>query len=360
MPTNLAKTKYQLLLITIILVVFGLFMVYNASVIDAFRDFGDKFYYFKLQSKWALLSVLLMLLVSRINPQKLFFIAAPLWFISILLLILVLIPGIGNKYLGARRWIGIGSIRFQPSEVAKLSITIYLSAILSKRSQLEKLIPHLLLATGLIMMQPDLGTTIVIVLTCLITYYLSGGEFKRMILISAVIFLIGIVLILSSPYRKSRLLTFLDPGRDPQGGSYHIRQALIAFGNGGFFGVGLGQSRQKYQYLPEVTTDSIFAIVGEELGFVGSASVILAIFWLILLCLKISQNAPTSFQKLLSYGMTSWIAIQSLINLGAILGAVPLTGIPLPLISYGGSSLAVTLISIGIILSTGKHEQNRR
>ncbi len=344
----------RLFLLVIFLVAFGLVMIYNASVVDALRDFGNKLYYFKLQAKWAGFGLITMLVISRIPAQKWISIAAPLWLISLLSLALVLIPGIGNKYLGARRWIEVGSLVFQPAEAAKFSLVVYLAALLGKKPKIENLLVSLLVSTGLIMLEPDLGTSIVILSTGLMMYFVSGGPLRQLLLTLPVIVSLGLLLILGSPYRRQRLLSYLNPDRDPQGSSYHIRQALIGIGNGGFFGVGLGQSRQKYQYLPEVTTDSIFAVVGEELGFLGAAFICAVLYWLVFICFSISQEQSSNQLKLLGSGMSIWIGTQLTINLGAIVGILPFTGVPLPLISYGGSSLLVTLASIGVILSLGR------
>jgi cell division protein FtsW len=332
-------------------------MIYNASAVDASRDFGNKYYYFHLQLRWAALGIIAMVLIRNIDPQKLLKISLPLSIVAISLLFLVLIPGIGNKYLGARRWIGVGGFTIQPAEAAKFALVVYLSSVLSKKTNLSPLITSLVLTVGLIMLEPDLGTSIVITMTAIIIYFASGGSLYKLGLSLVAISVLGLILIMFSPYRRSRLMTFFDPNRDPQGSSYHIRQALIAFGNGGMFGVGLGQSRQKYQYLPEVTTDSIFAVVGEELGFVGAGVLVMAFVSLTLLGLKISENAPNQFQRLLGVGMIGWISSQAFLNLSAITGLMPLTGVPLPLISYGGSSLVVALASIGVLLSIDKHAQ---
>ncbi len=350
--------KRTLFALTIALVTFGLVMIYNASVVDAIRDFGNKYYYFQLQAKWTLVGLVLMLILSRFPPQKWQNLSFPLWIVSIILLVAVLIPGIGNNYLGARRWISLGGFTVQPAEAAKFATVIYLAAILSKKRALGPLIVSIVLVAGLIILEPDLGTSLVLVLSSLIIYFASGAPIKKLILIMLLLFISVLGIIAISPYRRARIQTYLDPSSDPQGSSYHIRQALIAFGSGGLTGLGLGQSRQKYQYLPEVTTDSIFAIIGEELGFVGSTIVILLLLWFIMLSLGISLNSTTGFQRLLGVGLTGWIAVQFIINLGSIIGLFPLTGVPLPFISYGGSSLVVALASVGVILSLERKDEH--
>ncbi len=331
-------------------------MVYNASVVSALRDFGDKYYYLRLQLRWGLFGSIALISLSRLDPSFWKKMATPLWCISLFLLLVVLIPGVGNKYLGARRWLGLGSIVFQPAEAAKFSIAIYLAAVLSKKPRLTPFLVSTGLAIGLIMLEPDLGTSIVILANSLIIYFVSGGSLVKLAKLAPFVLIAGLLLVFVSPYRRERLLTYFNPDRDPQGSSYHIRQALIAIGRGGLTGVGLGQSRQKYQYLPEVTTDSIFAIVGEELGLVGSSLLILGFVMLILTGISVARNSENNFEKLLATGMIGWIASQTVVNLGAIVGILPLTGVPLPLVSYGGSSLVVAMGSIGVILSVRRSQ----
>lgn len=344
----------KLFLLTLVLVIFGLLMIYNASVVDAIRDFGDRNHYFSYQAKWALFGFIILLFLSRFPAQNLKSLASLLWIGSLLLLLLVLIPGIGSKYLGARRWISVGGISLQPAETAKIALVVYLAAMLSVKVSLTPLVASLALSLGLIMMEPDLGTSVVLFTTGFLIYFASGANLNKLVLGLLVFVAIGVLLIFSSPYRKDRLLTYINPDRDPLGSSYHLRQALIAFGNGGLFGAGLGQSRQKYQFLPEVTTDSIFAVVGEELGFVGGAALIFAFAWYAFLGITIAQKAQNSFLKLLGIGLTSWISTQAFINLGAIMGLLPLTGIPLPFVSYGGSSLVTAMATTGILISISR------
>lgn len=351
-PSHLTRNIF---LLAIVLVGFGLLMIYNASVVDALRDFGDQYYYFKLQLKWATAGFVLMLILSRFPAQKWATLAVPIWGISLIMLVAVLIPGVGQKYLGARRWINIAGFSVQPAEAAKFSTALYLAAVFSKKPRLAPLITLLVITVGLIMLEPDLGTSIIITTTSIIVYFASGGELKKLFTILASIAFVGLLLVWVSPYRRNRLLTYLNPNNDPQGSSYHIRQALIAFGNGGLWGTGLGQSRQKYQYLPEVTTDSIFAVVGEELGLVGSTALTAGIFWFIYMGFRTAKGAPTPFQKLFAVGLIGWLSSQTIFNLGSIIGLIPLTGVPLPLISYGGSSLLTAFASIGVLLSISRN-----
>lgn len=344
----------MLFFVTLSLVCFGLIMVYNASVVDAFRDFGNKYHYFQLQLRWAIVGIIAMLILSRVNPKSWKSVAVVLYLISLFLLLIVLIPGVGSKYLGARRWIGVGNIVIQPAEAAKFSLVIYLAALLSKKRALTPVLASIAIFVGLIMLEPDLGTSVVLVGTGVGIYFAAGGSLKNLFIAIPAIGALALLLILLSPYRRNRLMTYFNPHDDPQGSSYHIRQVMIALGSGGLTGVGLGQSRQKYEYLPEVTTDSIFAVVGEELGLIGTSTLCIAFILLISSAIQIALATPDEFSKLLVIGMICWISTQTLVNLGAMVAVFPLTGVPLPLISYGGSSLVVALASIGVILSVAR------
>ena len=209
---------------------------------------------------------------------------------------------------------------------------------------------------GLVMLQPDLGTSMIIICIAFLIYYVSGAPITHLLSLGLVGSIGALGLILSSAYRKARLMTFLNPTSDPLGSSYHIRQALIAIGSGGLWGLGLGQSRQKYQFLPQVTTDSIFAIISEELGFFGASLVILAIYAIVLRGLIIAKRAPDLFSKLLATGISGWIGFQAFVNLAAMLALLPLTGMPLPFISYGGSSLIVIMAGVGLLLNISRYQ----
>lgn len=342
--------------LTIGLTIFGVIMIYNASVVEAHRDFLDKYYYLKYQTIWAFIGILVMILLSFFNYKNLKKFSPFLFFINIIFLILVLIPGIGLKIKGASRWLNLGSFSFQPAELIKPTLTLYLAYLFSHKRVFLQFLFLIGIVAGLIMLEPDLGTTIVILITAFLVYFVAGASVIELLPLSLGGFLLGLCLILISPYRKSRLLTFLDPMRDPLGTSYHIRQVLIALGSGGLFGVGLGQSRQKYEYLPETTTDSIFAIIAEETGFVGAVIVILVFLMLIYRGFAIAQNTQDQFGRLLGTGITCWLACQTILNLATMVALVPLTGVPLPFISYGGSSLIVTLVGVGILLNISRFQ----
>lgn len=339
-----------LFFITLFLSLFGLLAVYNSSSILALNEFNDKLYFLKEQFKWLLIGYLILFICSRISYNKWYNFSLILLLISLVLLIAVLLPGLGMAIKGAKRWLPFGG---QPSELAKLSLVIYLSAWFSNREK-ERLWAFLILCgllIGLILLQPDMGTAVVIGLIALILYFLSGAPIWQFILILPATFLSGLMLIKIVPYRFARLTTFLNSNIDPLGKSYHIRQILLALGSGGLWGVGLGKSRQKFSYVPESSTDSIFAIIAEEIGFIGATILIIMFIYLIYRGFLIAKNAPDRFGKFLAIGISSWFAIQVLINLSAMVALLPLTGVPLPLISYGGSALTVSLAAIGILLN---------
>lgn len=349
-----SKPDWFLASLVLGLTVFGVIMVGNASVVEAYRDFGDQFYYLKLQVQWAIFGILALIAASFFDYRKLRLLVTPLMIFTLLSLVLVLVPEIGIQALGARRWLGIGNFNFQPAELVKLAFVLYLASLLSKRKQAIPFLVLLGIILALIMLEPDLGTAVIVSASGMIVYFASGAPLLAILGTGGLGFLAGLGLILYSPYRRERLLTFFNPTRDPLGASYHIRQVLIALGSGGIFGLGLGQSRQKYEYLPAATTDSIFAVIAEELGFIGASLVILAFLVLIWRGIRIAKDAPDEFGRLLATGITAWIGFQALVNLSAMVALVPLTGVPLPFISYGGSSLVLALTGVGILLNISK------
>lgn len=357
-----SKMDFGLLAVVFFLTAFGLVMIYDSSIVQALRDFSDKYYFVKLQLIWAAIGFAALLFFSKFNYQKLKKITIPLVISGIILLIIVIIPGVASEVYGAKRRIDIGFITIQPAEFIKLAYVLYLANFLSRLPKLDHLnsllasLATTALIIGLVLLEPDLGTASVIVAISLIVYFAAGLSIRYFLFLGPVIAILGFLFALSAPYRINRLLSFVNPLRDPQGSSYHINQILIALANGGLFGLGLGQSRQKYEYLPEVATDSIFAIVAEELGFFGSLILLTLLLFLIYRGIKIAKNATDHFGRLLALGITSWIGIQTVVNLGSMVALFPLTGIPLPFISYGGSALVTNLAAIGILLSISKHQ----
>lgn len=341
-------------LIAFFLTFFGILMVYEASAIVAFRDFRDKYHFLKLQSLWALVGFLCLLLLSHLDYHHLRSLSPFLFLLTLILSALALIPNFSFQAYGARRWLNLKILTIQPSELAKLTLIIYLSALFSKKRKLNTLLFPTCFLFFLVLLGKDLGTTLILLKISFSLYFLAGGPLFHFLLLLPPICFSLLYLILKTPYRLRRVLAFLNPAFDPLGASYHIRQILIALGSGGWFGRGLGQSRQKYAYLPESFTDSIFAIISEEIGFLGASLLVLAYLFLIWRGFEITKNASDLFGYLLAGGITSWLAIQTLINLATMVALIPLTGLPLPFLSYGGSNLVVSLAGVGILWSISK------
>jgi len=302
-----------------------------------------------------------MTVVSFIDYKVFVKFSPVLLLIVFIFLIMVLMPGMGVKALGAKRWLNFGFFVLQPTELAKLALILYAAAFLHKKK--NSYWSYLVLLTfmmGLIMLEPDLGTTVIIAAIGLIVYFVAGAPLWQLMAIGFLDLIGGILAIVTSPYRQSRLTTLFDHQADPLGASYHIRQALIAIGSGGFWGLGLGQSRQKFEYLPEATTDSIFAIIAEELGFLGGLALIVLFFVIILRIFKIAKTCADRRGMILTIGIGSWIGIQAMINFGAMVALFPLTGVPLPFVSYGGSSLIINLVAMGMILNVSKHKITKK
>lgn len=354
------------LLMSILLILsIGLMMVYSASAVLAFHEFGDKFYFLKRQAIFAALGLLSMYFMMNINYSVWKKWAPMLLIICFGLLVLVLIPGVGVVRGGARSWLGISSFGIQPSEFMKLAMILFLAKWLSAEQQkitqfTKGLLPPLglvFLAFGLIMLQPDLGTGAVMVGASMILIYTAGARMSHLGGL-AMIGVVGFVgLIIAAPYRLKRITSFLDPWSDPLGGGYQIIQSLFAIGPGGLVGLGLGMSRQKFSYLPEPQTDFIFSILAEELGFIGGATIILLFLIVIWRGIRAAIAAPDTYGSLLAIGITSIIGVQVLINIGVVIGMMPVTGITLPLVSYGGSSLTLLLTGLGILLNISRYSR---
>ncbi|MEK7533212.1 MAG: putative lipid II flippase FtsW [Patescibacteria group bacterium] len=345
-----------LLATTITLAAIGILMVYDSSVAIALRDFANPYYFVREQVKWLCLGFLAFGVFSKL-PYGIFRrFAVPLLIGTLALLLAVFIPGFGVRALGAHRWLNFGIFIVQPAELAKLTMVIYLAAWFSTKER-GRLLAFLLLigmVAGLVVIEPDLGTAVTILGTALALYFVSGAPVMHFAALIPVLLAAVGGLAVAQPYRLRRVLTFLNPDADPLGSSYQIRQVLLALGSGGLFGVGLGKSRQKYEYLPEANTDSIFAILGEETGFVGTTIVVLLFLFLVWRCFKIARRIDEPFGKMLVLGIGSWIGIQTFINIGSMVAVLPLTGVPLPLISYGGSNLVITLGALGIVYNVSK------
>ncbi|MEK7581108.1 MAG: putative lipid II flippase FtsW [Patescibacteria group bacterium] len=353
---------YWLIGVTALLVLIGLIVIYDASVVAAYRDFNDKFHYIKNQLIWTALGAISLTFFSFFNYHRLLKFSSYFLGLSVFFLILVLIPHVGTQVLGARRWINIGSFNFQPSEFAKLAVVFYATFIIDKfenykMTLLDIFIVYflpILITTTLVIIQPDLGTALIFFAITIIIYFIGNAPIWHFLLTVPFAIVSALVAIATHPYRIDRIKAFLDPNFDPQGASYQINQIIIALASGGLLGVGIGASRGKFEFIPEVHSDAIFAVLVEELGFLGAFILVGLFLFLITRAINIARNAPDYQGKVLASGIVALIAVQTLFNLAAIVALVPLTGIPLPFISYGGSSLFVTLSAIGILLNIKK------
>lgn len=351
-----------LLLCILALLTIGIVMVQSAGSVLGFHDYGDSYYFVKRQAIFAGLGLMAMFVTANVDYRFWLKYAKVFLLICFILLIAVLIPGIGNVRGGARSWLGISSFGIQPSEFMKLGMILFLAKWLSQEnfnitSFTKGLLPPLGLigtAFALIMMQPDLGTGTVMFGASLMIVFTAGARMKHLGMLG----LVGVIgfagLILAAPYRLKRITAFLDPWSDPLGAGYQIIQSLYAIGPGGLGGLGLGMSRQKYSYVPEPQTDFIFSILAEELGFIGGMIVLLLFLILVWRGMRIAINISDTFGSLLAVGIVGMVAIQVIVNIGVVIGMMPVTGITLPLISYGGSSLTLMLTALGILLNISR------
>ncbi len=356
--------KYDklLLLAVIAIIIFGIIMIYSASSIWAEYKYQDPFKFVKAQSAFFLLGLLCILIISKLDINILYKKANLILLICFILLVLVLIPGIGSIRNGSRSWFGIGSLGIQPSEFAKLGLIIYVAKYLANNRKIikdvKKGVLPILLVIGvffvLIMLEPDFGTAMVIVLTLVVMIFISGVKLSFFIKVG-LLGLLGIVgLIIVAPYRMERIVSFLNPWVDPLGSGYQIIQSLYAIGPGGLLGQGFLNSHQKQFYLPEPQTDFIFSIISEEFGFLGILIVTSFIAFIFYRIIKIALKENNLFKKYLAFGLGFGIIIQSLLNIAVVIGLIPVTGVTLPFLSYGGSSLLISMTSIGIILNISK------
>ncbi|HRN70847.1 MAG TPA: putative peptidoglycan glycosyltransferase FtsW [Candidatus Woesebacteria bacterium] len=348
--------SFTLFVLPIILSVIGLIFVFESSSIRALSETGDSFHYLKLQGFRIVFGIIGMFILSYFNYKNLYIISFPFLAFVVLTLLLVLIPGIGTLVNGTRGWINLGFFNMQPTEFAKVALILYLSSWFSQKGK-NHFVPFMLLLgliIMLIMIQPDLGAATIIFSLSITIYYLAGQNLRYLLLLFPVSVVGFVLLIFAAPYRLRRLTAFLNPTEDPQGVGYHINQILISLSNGGLFGQGFGASRQKYLFLPEAHTDSIFAIYGEELGFIGSVILIGAFVFFLYKLLKIYESTSDRFAQLLIGGILAFFGLQLLINLGGMVGLMPLTGVPLPFISYGGSHILISFALVGIAVNIAK------
>lgn len=349
--------------ITILLLIFGLVVLSSAGVVEGEKKFSSAYYYLNRQLLFGVLPGLaLMFLFSKIDYKFWKKMSLLVLLGALFLLAMVFMPSFGQGLKGATRWISIGGFSFQPSEILKLSLIIYLAAWFGNRDERVKnwtygMAPFFLVLSfvaALLALQPDIGTLIVVTLISLGIYFFAGSEIKHILIILSVVALAFVAMIWLEPYRLDRIKTFIDPSADPRGISYQLNQSLISIGSGGMFGVGFGKSTQKFGFLPEVIHDSIFAVVVEELGFIGGAFLVALFLILAFLLVRTANSISDKFGKLVVMGMAVWITGQAFLNISAISGLAPLTGIPLPFVSYGGTAMMVLLAGMGIVLNIAR------
>ncbi len=360
MPKKLKKSSLSLgaraLVFGVILTLIGVFFVFEASSVLAYLNYKDVFYFTKLQLVWIVISLAVFFFVSRFDYHRWYYFSFAMVLFTLIALVMVLMPGIGKKVGGARRWIDIGFFNFQPSEFAKLSIIIYLSSwfLYKERKRFLSFLILLGIVLFLIMNQPDMGTAMVIFSLSIGIYFVAGLGIMHLFNLLLLALGLGTLGIIMAPYRLRRLQAYLDPQADPLGVGYQITQIQQAFRNGGLFGKGLGFSQQKFLFLPEAHTDSIFAIIAEETGFIGVFFVLLIYTVFLYQIYRIALNAKDRFGKLLASGILLYFIIHLFVNLSGLLNLFPFTGLPVPLISYGGSNLIISFILIGIIYNIGR------
>ncbi|MEI7519972.1 MAG: putative lipid II flippase FtsW [Thermoleophilia bacterium] len=351
----------------LMLICIGVVMVYSASSATALLSDESPQGLLIRQGIYAVIGLIAFAACARLKPSRLIALGKPAIIVSIAALVVVLMPGIGIMANGSRRWIGLGPVQVQPAEFAKLAIILWLAGYLCKNAgRLDEFktmrLPVITMAAmaGLIVVEPDLGTAVVLVGVALAMIAIAGAPARVMALITLGAVTLGALGIAAEPYRRSRMLAFLDPWADTKGAGFQIVQSKLAIGSGGVSGTGLGNGLQKVFYLPEAHTDMIMATVGEELGLIGFIGVIVLVGAVVWSGYRIALSAPDSRQRLLAGGLTSLIGIQAIVNLGAVLGMLPVTGVPLPFMSYGGSSLVVFAAASGILVGIGRRSRARR
>ncbi len=361
--TPASGSSYYLLLAVVgTLLAIGLVMVLSSSSVMAFARTGDSYVYFKKQATWAVAGVAVMLAVSRVDYRRWRRLGAPLLVLSAGMLVLVLVHPSAVSAYGSTRWIAFGGLTFQPAEFAKLSLLLFSADVLVRKERLlgdvrhvlVPVVPVVLLLALLVLAEPDLGTTMLLCAIAFSMLFLAGAPLTLLTGLG----LLGVTAAFATlrGYQRARLTSFLDPSADYQAASYQLVQGRLALGSGGLLGVGLGQSYAKWSFLPNAHTDFIFAIIGEELGLVGSLAVIALFVTLAYAGVRVARRAHDSFGRYLAGGITVWVVVQALVNIGAVVGVLPITGVPLPLVSSGGSSMLVLLAAVGMLLNVARQE----
>ncbi len=359
----LRPAHYLLLVATVgVLNVIGVVMVLSASSVVSLTTYGSAWYVFERQLVWTLLGVVAFAVVARIDYRRWRDWARPSLFVSTALLALVLVPHIGIYVAGSRRWLGVGIWRFQPTELAKLAVVLFAADLLTRRehdladwrSTLRPVALVVAVLGGLVFLEPDLDSAVLLAVVAAAVLLVAGVRLRHLAVAAGGGLGIATVLALSAPYRRARLFTFLHPTASAANGGYQIVQSLIALGSGGVAGVGLGAGRSKWLFLPNAHTDFIFSVIGEELGLVGTLAVLGLFFAFAVLGIRAAQRAPDRFGMLLAAGITVWIVAQAAVNIGGVVGLLPVSGVPLPFVSFGGSALVFSMIGAGILANVAR------
>ena len=351
--------------LTVILTIIGFVVVYSASFVTGLVEFGDPYHFIIRQGIWAGIGAVLLWAMANIDYRRLRPLAVPMMGLTILMLIAVLV--IGAEGGGARRWIIVGPVTIQPSEFAKLAVIIYLAAWLASkgtdvRSFEHGLLPFVVIigsVSALILLQPNLGTTVIIVAITVTMFYVAGASLAQMAALAVTGFGLLALLATAAGYRADRLTAFFDAEADPQGNGFQTLQSLIAIGNGGIGGLGLGASRAKFFYIPESHTDGVFAIVGEELGLIATLTILFLFMLLMFRGFQVARRSRDDFGQLIATGITTWITVQAFLNIGGITRTIPLTGVPLPFLSFGSNALAAVLMAMGVLISISRYGADR-
>lgn len=352
------RISFFLFTLTVFLSFLGLFLLYESSSYAALNSIGDKYFFVKYQIIWIIAGISFSVFISRLEYKKLYNFSLPLLVFSLFLLLIVFIPGIGLSLKGSHRWINLKYFVFQPSELLKISLSLYLAAWLSGKEKNRTLAFLILFFASIILVviEPDMGTAIIIGVSSLIVYFLAGTRILEILFVLVILFLMSFILIKIEPYRIARFNSFANFDINSiETAPYHMKQILLSLGAGGLTGLGFGKSIEKYSYLPENTTDSIFAIFAEEAGYIGTIFLLGLFLYQIFLGFLIAMKTQDAFGRLLACGITTFLGVQTFLNLASQAIIVPITGVPLPFISYGGSSMLINFISIGILLNISNH-----
>jgi len=359
-----ARPANYVLLVAVIgvLNVIGIVMVLSASSVSSMTDYGSAWYFFERQAAWTLVGIVAFVVAARIDYHAWRRLVVPLLVVSVAMLVLVLVPGIGISVGGSRRWLGAGALRFQPSEIAKLAVLVFSADLLTRREDdlgdwrrtLKPVGLVFVTVAALVVVEPDLDSTVVLALIVGAVLVAGGVRLRHLACIAGVGALVGTIVAIAEPYRRARIFVFLNPAADASNTGYQITQSLIALGSGGWTGVGLGQGRAKWLFLPNAHTDFIFAIIGEELGLLGCMLVVLLFVAFAVLGIRAALHAPDRFGMLLAAGVTAWVVGQAAINIGGVIGLLPVAGIALPFVSFGGSALVFTMAASGVLANVAR------